>query len=537
MDTNVTLFCKPEQSGKTYIMIQLINKMLSNPIGPETINIIFCDNNLLLTKQTTIRVARDVISDDDFDNYVEFSSSKNGNNVKTIEAVLGKIAFSNVRNITCCTNTQRMEDILKIVNIINSKTSQFNFNIWLDEADRFVKYINTKLLPLVHEHSNVWVNLLTATPSKLFDKYDFMRVFPIENTTSENYHGWTDNIVEIRVNELGSIEGFISQIINDFIKNNGGIPEATNWYIPAGYKKQSHYLVRDLLNSKGFVVFVVNGDGLELSLPFGEKFKFAKSKELHQQARELIVEKHLESFPIAFTGDRCISRGISMMAKENNSLALAEFIFDYAIFSNVSDHSEVSQKAGRIKGNIKDWVSYKQPVVFCTERFHQIATHQEKLSRDLAKLAYSYNTTKPSIITSDDFNGLSTYNPNRKRNKKGYTVPILVNITPDEFQQIISNKPYNLQLIHSIISKYKPSINFSGWEKDQISAPKSYSNSYSKNIQTLLNAIQNNTKYCQAIKRAKKHKKVYQIWLDNVNKNIIISFYNGKENSVNVNNN
>ena len=48
------LVCKPEQSGKTFVMIQNIIKGLKEPIsGVKTINIIFCDNNLLLTKQTS----------------------------------------------------------------------------------------------------------------------------------------------------------------------------------------------------------------------------------------------------------------------------------------------------------------------------------------------------------------------------------------------------------------------------------------------------------------------------------------------------
>ena len=42
------LICKPEQSGKTFVMIQKIIKDLREPInGVKIINIIFCDNNLL----------------------------------------------------------------------------------------------------------------------------------------------------------------------------------------------------------------------------------------------------------------------------------------------------------------------------------------------------------------------------------------------------------------------------------------------------------------------------------------------------------
>jgi hypothetical protein len=44
------LICKPEQSGKTFLMIQQLVKDITSPVqGMRVINIILCDNNLLLT--------------------------------------------------------------------------------------------------------------------------------------------------------------------------------------------------------------------------------------------------------------------------------------------------------------------------------------------------------------------------------------------------------------------------------------------------------------------------------------------------------
>ena len=57
-----TLICKPEQSGKTFIMIKMINEDLSDTTDSKNVvNFIFCDNNLLLTKQTSERVNSDVL--------------------------------------------------------------------------------------------------------------------------------------------------------------------------------------------------------------------------------------------------------------------------------------------------------------------------------------------------------------------------------------------------------------------------------------------------------------------------------------------
>ena len=55
------LICKPEQSGKTFVMIQEIIKDFSeNNEDKKVINFILCDNNLLLTKQTSTRVNDDL---------------------------------------------------------------------------------------------------------------------------------------------------------------------------------------------------------------------------------------------------------------------------------------------------------------------------------------------------------------------------------------------------------------------------------------------------------------------------------------------
>jgi len=52
-EQNITLITKPEQSGKTFIMLEEISKLLKR--NKYTINIIMCDNNLLLISQTSVR--------------------------------------------------------------------------------------------------------------------------------------------------------------------------------------------------------------------------------------------------------------------------------------------------------------------------------------------------------------------------------------------------------------------------------------------------------------------------------------------------
>lgn len=410
--SRIILICKPEQSGKTFVMIKIINKDLSDDFEKDktVVNIIFCDNSLLLTKQTCVRVSRDVIKiHETNDNYIEFSSRKDGISQRNSYGVYHKIVSDGITNIICCTNGKRVTDISTIINDINKgqyTKGKFIFKIWIDEADKFNKHIVNTFVPLMEENPNVYCYCLTATPDTLFRKNRYMRVLPLKYTTSQQYHGWCDNHIEIRENEHGSTEGFALQIVNEVKESFGGcLPKGTKWFIPADRKKSSHEMMRNILTRNGFAVFTINGNGIELSLPDNTSVLEDKTRELHEQIREMYSEYNLDRFPVAITGYICVGRGISIMHPEDDYFD--EFIFDYGIFSNCSNKAEASQNAGRLKGNYKHWQGYKPPTVFTTEKFNKIAVEWELRSRELAKIAFSRNTVEPSIITKHEYNGIT----------------------------------------------------------------------------------------------------------------------------------
>ena len=117
------LICKPEQSGKTFIMIQEIIKDLEEPVDNRSVvNIILCDNNLLLTKQTTERIG-DSLKEFEVngETYLEFSSHKRTDYHDAV-SVEGAIAAKGINNVLCCTNGTRIEDIYTIVSELNEST-------------------------------------------------------------------------------------------------------------------------------------------------------------------------------------------------------------------------------------------------------------------------------------------------------------------------------------------------------------------------------------------------------------------------------
>jgi len=396
-----TLICKPEQSGKTFVMIQQIIRDLSVPTeGVKVVNIILCDNNLLLTKQTGERVRKDLSEFSVGDElYLELSSAKR-TTYHTADSVVGALVTKPVNNVLCCTNGVRVDDIYNIIDGLNGvrdgSGAGFAFKVWLDEADKFTSFIDQTFKGLL-SRSNVQLYCITATPKKLFMKYNSMNVFPIENTTTDEYHGWSDNKLALIDASVPTGTAFVKHVLDT---RQELIRPGTKWFIPASYKKSSHTEVKDICVEFGFAVLVVNGDGLSLTMPYTkELILYAKDDELNVKIQHMYDAHSLDSFPFAITGNVCISRGISIMSEN--------FVLDYGILSVCSNQQEASQNSGRLKGNIKGWRSYKPPVVFTTTRFNGVAEEWESKSRGLAELAFQRELDGQStVITKTEFKTL-----------------------------------------------------------------------------------------------------------------------------------
>jgi len=423
------LLAKPEQSGKTFVMIKNIKKSFEEEVeGVNSVNFIFCDNSLLLTKQTKTRVSHEVRLPDIDEPYIEFSSRKDDKTINNLYQLSFKIC-NGTRNVICCTNSKRVLDIDEIINHLNVHIkAEFKFTIWLDEADKYLSFIENKFIPIMKQHQNVKLYMLTATPQPIFNKYKEVPTLALENTTLPNYHGWNDNNVVIKENETTTTIGYARQII-DFMKYNNQLAPGSKGYIPADYKKETHFAMRDMLLQKDIAVFVVNGDGIELSIPHGVTKTIQKTKELNEHIQELYNDTsdgyNLKDYICVITGNLCVGRGITIQQPN--------FMFTFGILSNTSNKQEVSQNAGRLKGNMKNWLGYCPPIVYTTKKFDKIASEYEEQSREIATLAFSKEgEDKTAIITKgevknviidkdwdliqDEFSSLLELNNFRKKN-------------------------------------------------------------------------------------------------------------------------
>lgn len=398
-----TLICKPEQSGKTGLMTLMIKDWKCNPIpGIKTINFICCDNSLLLTGQTCNRVSTDMsmfkINDSD-EICIELSSNKIRTKYNNHRDVLVAITFKHVTNIICCSNHMRQEDISTIIHMLNDcYNGQYKFNIFLDEADKFLPFIKKTILPLTNTFDNVDGFLITATPKPLFDLYKFMDVHPLEDTVSVDYHGWDDNIKTLVDLDTSDPVAFLQHVLDHIAPT---LLPGDKIFAPASTTILSHSLAKKAFNERRCACLVVNGDGIELTLPNLVMYSYDKSIELNLLLPKIYAEHRLHQWPFAVTGNLCISRGISHMSPD--------FIFDYGILNTMNNPSTASQMAGRLKGNIKPFPNYKPPHVFTTKAFDKISSESEKRSRQLAKLAWDKKVNGEStVITKTEFKTCST---------------------------------------------------------------------------------------------------------------------------------
>ena len=513
--TRFRLICKPEQSGKTSVMIsRILHEFQDPPSGKTPINFIFCANSLLLTKQTGSRLEGHL---EELGKCVEFSSRKGA--LKKSDEVLSKILVYDVTNVVCPSNscrvgkrtsTENTYDCDGVIGMVDKLTARFHdkftFNIWMDEADKFTKPL-VKFRELLKRNNTASVWCITATPEKLFEEFGNQNVLRLENTTSSNYHGWSDNRIKhfepstdcaafVRqvldkvggaitsnasddvsldpltiqgnlweiiqreyvpgqtftrkdilkfVGEIGSSSNTVSQTMSrtlqelrdkeliqfitpgvykrsPLVSGTGSLYDTpseimpnTRWFIPGGTRKKSHRDIKDACVKRGFAVFVVNGDGIGLTLPCGTEVPIEKKDDLlNSKIKKMYAAHNLDEHPVAITGNICVGRGIS--------ISDPEFIFTHGILSEFKSGAEASQMAGRLKGNMKDWAGFQPPTVFTTALFDETVSKHEEQSRRLGELAFEKadSDSDTANVTFDEFDdiGSSSGSPRPKRKKK-----------------------------------------------------------------------------------------------------------------------
>jgi hypothetical protein len=398
MESKVMLLVKPIQSQKTFFMIESIRKTFQEEEDGITIPIIFCDNNLLLTSQTLNRIHNtdDLFRNEDGDKILEFSSKSK---IKKTE-LISKILDESVRVICMCSNSTRVSDIDWFFQAQSVKMTGIKFEIWVDEADRFIGLLERYLESWTNFENVQKITMITATPKKILQTLPMVNIIPLQETFDrERYQSFSESKFRL-INEDCSHLDYVKNVLDENPPQNGDF-----WFIPSGVLKKSHYAFQTLLHQYGFKVLVVNGDG---KCYFDGDQKQCVFDVFEDEEKEDMMQKDMSSWLSAFyrqqnlkegkfaiTGNFCIGRGITIQSKD--------LLITHSIFSPDFKNKCVAYQSIRICGMYKKIEGHQSPVVYCSKKFKKAMLGMEHAAKNLAIQAFEKGNTE---VTLCDFNDL-----------------------------------------------------------------------------------------------------------------------------------
>ena len=383
--TNIVAYVKPEQSGKTFEMIESIITQRKNNIDSNIIpiDIIITDLNISLVNQTIDRVKEKLYFSEDEDHYLKdlfekhrfISFNSKDKKYKNMTAVLSEIRDDydyllnddsdsdsdselNTNNregkkngtiISCCRHEQRWKDlfgdnnmkksiIYKLYKISKSNSTKFKFTIWCDEFDVYIKNIEKYIKPFMNKNTiDISVNGLSATIENVYKKYDTFKIKPFERTyIQELYHNWDDNKIFEEEAKM-DIFDFVTFILDKYYdETNYG----SKWFIPAKNNVKSHENICKICLSKGMCVFIKNANGLKLYIPGKSPIKLNETSKKKDGSNysfsELFVKAikdyKLNKYQFAVSGFQCVGRGITIQSNEFYLIMLYCMIFLMSLY-------------------------------------------------------------------------------------------------------------------------------------------------------------------------------------------------------------
>jgi len=262
--------------------------------------------------------------------------------------------------------------------LIKNQKKMYNFNIWIDEADRSYNMFKNIIEKWKLDANVLKITLVTATPKKLLQALSNISIIALESSYNPDiYHRFSESEF-IYYNPLhdGHYVG------NIFRLNADKLTKKTVWYIPTKVKKESHYEVMGICLDYNLNCITINSDGIQL-------YKDNKKHIVHQKNDEelsttlgmLYINEKLSEKPLVITGNLCISRGVTLSSKH--------MIISHAIFPTKAPNSDsLYQMAGRVCGNFKKMDLWVKPVIFCTKKIYGMVCLLEKKAIKLAEKAF-----------------------------------------------------------------------------------------------------------------------------------------------------
>jgi nitrate reductase NapAB chaperone NapD len=450
----------PAQSGKTYKMEQLIEayKKIHNCFGDGDINIIISANNILLVKQTTTRMKKDLATDtlegkNDAVIKAGVFSWISGDKKCNIpaESLVLDILEEKVEMVVVCSHPIRIKYLSDMLTrLVKSKFFNRKINIWIDEADKSIKlwqkYEHLIELPQVYQ-----VTLVSATFDSVFSKYGELFVMGFYKTHPECYRRLKDSVkIEENFVTPDPVE-YVRYVISKHKEKL--VKPGVRAFIPGNTKKTTHDAIADYLhNEHGFIVIIINGERKEILIPRSEKIDLScylrtgKNADTPDEFSTILAKLYKENawhrFPLAITGFYCIQRGVTFQCPPYESTHDG-FLFDYGILPPVASKPDAYQIMARLFGNIGHSPYYKPVEIYTTTAMLNNVKNQEEMAVNISRIV-SERGMEVDIIDKKDLK--FAQNPEEFNNfESGYKV----------FKTQEENEEFAKKFGAKLVSKYK----------------------------------------------------------------------------------
>jgi hypothetical protein len=344
---NVRLLIRLPQSGKTEIMLNDIVDFVQKFYKPLVI--VICDNSLLLTTQTLsrgnekihVKVGKITC---DAKGYCEWKKYK-GELDKPGDSSEGhrlseRIRDGEVNTIVVCSNKTRWTDIK---NIIDEYKTEYNIQLWIDEADKTIGGIDNTPTSTKEKISNInkWkteihsINLITATPFTPKYKWSSFKwigeqlggvveLLKIPEVTGEGYHHlYNSNWVNQDNSPFENVQDYAEAYLENNSPKKGEI-----WLIPGETVQESHEQIKNMCLKYFDYIIIINGNNKTISEHDEESNEvilynlrerqcelLPRKKEMSEWLSEFYKNNQCSDKTIAITGNLCISRGITISSK------------------------------------------------------------------------------------------------------------------------------------------------------------------------------------------------------------------------------
>lgn len=543
--------------SKTFNAIQYIQQTflsscrINENNGTHHITIIYTNKSLAETIQWKYRLSKELK-----DLNVRVLSSRKDSVYNNFDQVLSSMLKIRKPDdlydvLVMCSHKKRILNGIELVDMLKLKLLNLNHigiqkitcSVFFDEAD---KAENTKYIKEFLSNKDFFkaetdedlaikdVHFITATPfPKFWKTLDKAGVTKLENInnylkdmdcissfeeTYDNYRKLKEhNIIQVDDDD-NNVNSYITKVLNmiDFSK-----PRVI--YAPAKIYVSSHNEVVGILQQYGCDVLIINGKEKKIIFnnpniedigitEFNEKYGVkGELRDTLMMYRKLYPNNHL-----GITGSICIERGITFCTNGFN--------FTDSIISNYHAKNKASliQFLGRSNGH-KDFVDIHN--VYIPKHVYEEADNYINILIDVQR-------TEPEIFTEERFKDKKQIKQDRLKEQinEATSVPVLINLTDEEYDQIMNTKigkRYNENVVLSFLKR--DNISVDGLGRYQITCPKINTLSYKYYVENIRRFI-NEDRSSKGFSIPKKfiHSNIYMVIIDQINKDLLVIRHYGE---------